>query len=669
MPSTPTGEPTPTSQPKPDHLLGTPSTPIDRTFGQPIQTPSSTPHPPAPGGLASGELTSGHLISGLPIQTPPVSGPLGPDSLFQLIKQFEAQVPIPAPYVTLNVGTLNAGTGAWSGLTTRVITDPEPVPHEPGQHPGGGPPRYVGAELIETSINAQWRRTTTVIPAPLVAVAPVLLQFSVANTSGPWSVTVNGYTQSAGAGQTSLSVNVWDKTVFEWSIRAGGASHSDQFRIQRQAGIPAFGAFTIPVIPVSIVYAPPADSQGKSTASYGETDTVGTTISWDLSTDSSQTTEPAFSDGAAFRAMLSVVSTALGIAGGAATDAALSASGAAATADKAEGAADSTAGKDLSSIASLFPSDTETQQAGSVEDNGGSMTVTYSQSSTLATTAKGGGPGAGDNIIFYKDVQVAWAYNDGQWLLCPFNWTFVTATAESLLNNPAAYGLASADQQTLLSLDPFVAGGAFATDLPGDRFTVPPTFQNSIEYGGGGSFIQSYTVGRDTKNTTTIKTYTTDTSTWQPGAILQMFGVGSTKTQTTTTLTNAQGTDVSSSVTLSVNLTSGPDDVFTIAIWYDDLFGTLAFQQLAASASPAFAGQGAEPGEVVTLELAGKVHATVADDKGNFAFRAPNIGNGSAQLSMAGKPPTPVEVGSGHSGIGIVGVLDHAGELGVTAKD
>jgi hypothetical protein len=428
---------------------------------------------------------------------------LTPDQLFQLIKQSEGVIPIPAPFVTLNVGTFDAGSGAWTGLATRVVTDPEPVEHQPNQHPTSPAPHYSGAQYISVTVNAQWRRTTTTIPAPQVALAPVQLQFTVKNASGPWSVTVAGFTQTAPAGQTTLSVNVWDRTAFQWSIQAGGKTHSDQLRIQRKAGVPAFGAFTIPVIPVSIVYAPPADSQQKSTASYADTDTVGATVSWDLSTDSSQTTEPAFADGAAFKAFLGVVSTALAVAGAAATDGASAAgvSAADAASGKAEGGAESSASKDLTSIAALFPSQTDTEQNGDVEDNGGSLTVTYAQASTLGTSAKGGGPGVGDNIIFYKDVRVAWAYNGGQWLLCPFGWTVVTATASAILNQAAELGIAAEDQQALLALDPFVAGGPFATP-PSDRFTVPPGVESSVEYAGGSTYDQKYTVTRDTKTAT-----------------------------------------------------------------------------------------------------------------------------------------------------------------------
>jgi hypothetical protein len=574
------------------------------------------------------------------------------DQLYALIKQYEGVLPIPVPYVTINVGTFDAVAGTWTGLTTTVTKDPEPVEHLPNQHPKNPPPRYVGPEWISETIDAQWHMTITSVPAPLVAVAPVLLQFTVANASTPWSVTVGGSSHSAPAGQNTLIINVWDREILPWTIQAGAKNHVDSLRIQRKASIPAVGAFTIPVIPAAIVYAPPADSQQKSSASYGTTDTVGTTISWDFSTDTSESVEPGFTDGSAFRAFLSVVSTALGAYSSAMGDkAGLDAMSSdpkvskQAGVEKANSQAAASVSKDITSFASLIPSETMSDQQGKVEDNGGSLTATYTQIGTLGTSAKGGGPGAGDNIIFYKNVRVAWAYNDGEWLLCPLGGTLVSVTAAALQNKLAAVGISSDDQKLLLALDPFVAGGPNA-ELPNDRFTVPPGVQDSIEYGGGATFDQKYTVTRDSKTTTTTKTYTTDTSTWEPGTVLRMFGFGTDKTQKTTTLTNATGSEVSDTVTLDANLVSGPDDVFVVSIRLDTLFGTWAFQQFSPAGQPIVSGKSAQPGEHVRLEAGGKVHVTVANGKGEYAFRAPTIATGRAQLFVNGQPAKTLQIGS-----------------------
>ena len=146
---------------------------------------------------------------------------LTPEQLYQLIKEYEAEIPIPAPFVTVQVGTFDAAAGTFTGLTTEVIVGDKPEPGE--DHIS--PPEFQGSEYVYHSIDAQGRETVTRVPAPSVPVAPVLLQFNVTNFTGPWSVTVDGYTTNAAAGQASVSVNAWDITTHNWTLQAGAGGH------------------------------------------------------------------------------------------------------------------------------------------------------------------------------------------------------------------------------------------------------------------------------------------------------------------------------------------------------------------------------------------------------------------------------------------------------------
>ncbi len=192
------------------------------------------------------------------------------------------------------------------------------------------------------------------MPAPSVPVAPVLLQFNVTNFTGPWSVTVDGYTTNAAAGQASVSVNAWDITTHNWTLQAGAGGHQDRLFIQRTESIPAAGGFTIPLLPAAIVYAPPADSENKSTATYAQGNTVGTSITYDFSTDHNQTVEPVFADGPAFRAFLGVAAAALGGADAAGT---------------AAGTLDAAAAKDVTAVLGLIPTDQILETEGLTTDN------------------------------------------------------------------------------------------------------------------------------------------------------------------------------------------------------------------------------------------------------------------------------------------------------------
>ena len=190
----------------------------------------------------------------------------------------------------------------------------------------------------------------------------------------------------------------------------------------------------------------------------------------------------------------------------------------------------------------------------------------------------------------------------------------------------------------LLDLDPFVSGGPQA-QLPADRFAL----QEIWEYGFGTIIPKSVSMTRDTKTTVTEKSYTTTTDEWDPGPIFQLLGFGG-KDQTTTTVSNATGSDVSLTIAMSATLVSDPTDHFIVNIWYDNLFGTFAFQEVAPPASPMFQGSGAATGQIVTLTAGGKIFGTVADKNGHFSFHAPSIPAGSAMLSIGTKSAKPVMI-------------------------
>jgi hypothetical protein len=543
---------------------------------------------------------------------------LTPDDLYAAIKQWEGTFPLPAPYVTVDVGTFDAAAGTFTGLKTTVEFDPEPIEHQPGQHPVNPAPRYAGVRWVEVTINAQWQRTITSVPAPKVPLAPVQLNFSVANTSAAWSVTVNGKTTTVPSGQTTLNVGIWDLDHAAWTVQAGASSYHDTLRIQRPGPIPATGGFTIPIIPVSIIYAPPADSLKLSTGSYGAGDTVGTTMSYEFSTDTSDTvptTIPQFAGASLLKGYLTLMSKVLG---------------------------DSTdEGKVLAGISDQIGTLSSSTTTGDIESYASQITVTDTSSTTFTTNTAGGGPGAGDEIAYLKNVMIIWMYYEGQLQLVPISATGVTVTAQHLQGNPE--GISADDQARLLALDPFVAGGPFAA-LPADRFIVPDGVSPHVEYGGGLTVDHKYSVTRSTVTTTTDKKYTTDTSSWEPGPVLKMLGFGD-RTQVTASQTNATGDQVSSTVTLDANLAAGPDDYFAVNIWFDQLFGTWAFQQVPVAPTPLLSGSGAVPGETVLLQAGNETYMTVADKNGHYTFRNSTIPKGIAKLTVGSKTPRPSTVG------------------------
>lgn len=550
-----------------------------------------------------------------------VSSPVTPDSVYQLIKSYEAQFPIPAPYYTVDVGTFDTGAGTFKGLTTTVERDPEPVPHGPHDHPRNPPPHFAGERYLSVTIDASWRRTVTSTPAPKVPLAPVLLKFSVSSATSPWSVTAGGVTVSAGAGQTSLTVDIWDADHASWSIQASGKSFQDNLRIQRPAGAlgGAVGAFTIPVLPVAIVYAPPVDSGGQSTATYTQGQTVGTTLKWSWGTDSSSDApapDTAYSDASTFTSLLGLLGQALS-----------------------KVPATSGLGAAIGAITDQIGQISTTEVTGISDLTELQMTVSQTTSEALSTSTSAGGPGVGDVVHCYRDLRMAWVYYAGRLRLYPLGYHEAAFPAVALQKDLATIGLSAQDAQNLLALDPFVGGSSQAT-LPADRFQ----FDRFLDYGYGVTAALKESTTRDTTSLTTEKSYTTTTNEWQPGPILKFLGFGS-KDQTTISASNAVGSDVSSTVSMEGSLVAGPNDYFSIAIWYDTLFGTFAFQQLTPTSAPRFQGTGAQPLADVKLVAGDRVFWTVADKSGSFQFRNPALPAGPASLTIANGTPRTVTIG------------------------
>lgn len=557
------------------------------------------------------------------------------DTVYEIIKSFENQFTPPGPYATIDVGTLDVDTGTFTGLKSKSVTDPEPIAHGPHDHPRNPPPRYEGTEWVSITIDNQWRRTIHSTPAPKIPLEPAFLRFSITHaTSDAWSVTLNGTTRTAEPGDTSLAVNGWDSEILNWTITANGKSYSDTLRVQRPAGdltYGALGAFTIPVLPVAVVYAPPADSKGQSSASYVEGETVGSSVTFSWSQDTTTTVDSGWSGGSVWEDFLKVMAVKLPSTASLLTTA-------------------------LYNVGNEFLEAglSDKNSTGTSDSTQTKLTFTESTSTGISTSASAGGPGSGDLVHYYHNVKVGWAYFNGELRLCPFDSIYAAYPAKVLHDDPASKGLTPEDAQMLLAFDPFVSGGPDAA-LPADRFEQRTTF----EYGNGAKIHVTDSVQRSTSEDTTHVDSTTDTTSWNLGPIVKfIFGAG-TQTTTTVKVSNATGESVSTSISLDATLASGPDDSFIVTVWYDHLFGTFAFQQLQPASSARLQGSGAQPGAEVSLVSGGRAFVTVANQQGEFAFFAPTIPDGDATLNVGNATGQPVKVGGKTAPIGPGSVVTH----------
>lgn len=537
---------------------------------------------------------------------------LSADDVYQAVKAAESTFPLPAPYFTVDVGTFNVATGVFNGLNTDTEVDQEPVEHGPGQHPRNPAPRFIGSNRVSVSIDARFHRTITTEPAPHVPLAPVLVKFSVTNAATSWTVRVNGADTSVRAGRSSVLVDVWDAAAARWRISIGSRVRSDIVWFQRPHGPhpAALGAFTIPVLPLTIVYAPPVDSLGASSAKYSAAKTVGSTVDFGVTTDVSSTVPV---QGSMFLTSLSLAKGTFEV------DAlALKATG------------NKVASDVFSQISAQIGEISSTEQTGVADGTESTMTLIQSTSDELRATVTSGGPGVGDVLYFYRDVRMIWSYVDGRLRLCPLSFTRTFLSATGLREHADAAGISAADATALLALDPFTGPEGQHT-LAADRFT----FLETWEYGFGVAFTHTVSTTRETNRRTTHREYTTESSGWDAGPLFKALGLGGSDT-TTVTVTNAVGEKTSSTVTLEANLVSGPQDLFVVNIWYDNLFGTFAFESVPAGPTVKFKGTGTGAAEEVTLRAGGKMFRTVTGPDGRFRFRAPHIPSGDALLRVGG---------------------------------
>jgi len=167
----------------------------------------------------------------------------------------------PSPYGEATVGTFDAATGFWDGLAS-FEQEYSPAPGKP-------------------------ERTRMVYPVADVNAVLVGLVFRVKNREGEFSVRINnGVKHKAPGGQDFVVVRVGRATTVKWTAECRGKTYSDTVKIARPPQIGA-GAFTIPALPITIIYDPPQDRNRRNAASYEESASLGTSAAASFSSDTS----------------------------------------------------------------------------------------------------------------------------------------------------------------------------------------------------------------------------------------------------------------------------------------------------------------------------------------------------------------------------------------------
>jgi hypothetical protein len=415
-----------------------------------------------------------------------------------------------------------------------------------------------------------------------------------------------GLASSAALQATNVTPPV---TTFSIEINIPGhAPNVIHFIILRPPAV-ALGAFTIPALPMTIVYAPPQGKQLKNNATYSDSSTLSRTVTSSLSSSNSTKSVQAYTAAellgkvaGAISAVVAVVGTGGAAAAGGATVAGAMSQLGAALFGGAQDANDSTAdaAKQVSSeltlvgdILSALP-ETTTSTTGSITvQNDHSLALSVTNVATYGSEATLG-CGLGDRIVYMKNVKVAWMLVNGEVGINIMGFDGVGANAvQDLLQE--AQALESGKAPTL-KLDLDTIKSLLAVDLlvppkhavltganSGPAVIGPPRFVPANPQGrngsgtssGGDVFGASYEVVTDDKQTT-INSNTTVTD-LKPGWVGALFGGNNTETTTTATLTTTQSTDNKTDKKLTSTITlfsEGRDDPYDVKILFDRLFGT-----------------------------------------------------------------------------------------------
>jgi hypothetical protein len=452
--------------------------------------------------------------------------PLSVDDAYHQIKDAERGMPVPTPVQTVSVGTFDAKTGAYDGLATETeIINGKPVRLVP--------------QVFVNAVNAK-------------------LVFGIFNSTQSVRVSVTGVgSATARAGKTSVAIDIGRLRTVKWTISSGTVVHRDEFTIKRPTVIGA-GAFTIPALPIAVVYDPPQDPAHSNSVMYTRTTTVGTTLGFSVRRSTSTTApavNPTFSALGIFQDQLKASAAFANATGNGAVGAAL---------DKISGAL----GKAKRNVTTA-------------DDNSSLNRRTFTFSEAHGCQLEPGdthlGPGHSDMVAYLRNVRLIWL-DDGQNtrlhilgtgpLDCP--------TIDELRSGVA--DLEPAAAAALIALDPFAGPlgpkAPLATDprylaltgiglLPGVLQTATYTQQLLIENG---------------QTETSTRTVTDDLG----AGLLSIIGLAPSETQqVTSTLSVSTSVDSSESTTLSTALTARTlvEGVRTeLAVFYDRVFGNIAFQ-------------------------------------------------------------------------------------------
>ena len=534
------------------------------------------------------------------------------EQAYAQIKQLEnsGQFTLPETQDTIDVGTIDASTGGftWSVPTVQQTTVLNVPPSAPAK-PNAVITTTVG--VVKTSaVDLRLRFTVT---NPSVS-NPVSIQGFGATQSGANQLILDAQLACSAPiqGTTDTGANISPPvTTFAITITAKGRIQEFHVMILRPPVL-GIGAFTLPAIPITIVYAPPPGKLLKNYEQYADTVFITQSSTWSFTHGDSTRTAQAYTAADILNNISKAIEQAGTLFASAGAGAGTQGAGATAPAASAGGTSGTsgTTGTDstssdlkkasaefglFSDILTAIDDTTQSSQTALVTvENDHTTTTTWTDMEVFGSQT-GLGQGVGDRYVYIGGMRVAWVALNGtvNFVFLGYNGAVNAFTAQALTEDRMSLASGKAASNTgldadtikmLLNLDPFCV--TKVTTSVGPPLVGPPRFvpaspkEQRAEGTStmGDQVLASHEVSEEDKQVqTNVNMNVTDA---KPGWLDVIFGTPNVETTQTLTCTVSHTTDTKTDEKVSATayfFSEGTDDVYDVMIFYDTLFSTLLF--------------------------------------------------------------------------------------------
>lgn len=451
--------------------------------------------------------------------------PITVDEAYRQVKDNEKLMPVPAPSATTEMGLFNAATGGFDGLTTEIeIFNNKPV---------------------------------RIVPKVFINAVNSRLTFRIVNSTQSVRVSVSGAgTAIVPAGRTSISIDIGRLHSARWTISSGLKVYRDQLDIDRPTFI-GTGAFTVPALPVGIVYDSPQDPAGTNSVVYTRSQSISTSLGLSVksgTSTSSQGITPTFSELGLFQQQLSASSLFFKNTGNGVVAGAL---------DAISGAL----GKAKRNITSANDSVSTLRR---------SFTFTESRTCALDRGVQHLGPGHSDMVAYLRNVRVVWFDNGESTSLLVLGYSTLECTTIDQLRSGVA-DVPPAAANALIALDPFAVSGPKAPLATNPRYLPLQGIGLLPDIVTTATYAQQVQVEHSSVETSS-RVVTDDLG----AGLLSLVGLAPSQSQqvvSTLSVSNSASTVESTSISTTLTARTLVPGVRTeLSVFYDRVFGNIAFQ-------------------------------------------------------------------------------------------